>query len=187
MRRSSLDRSKGRRTRRPAIPMSSGFAPISAPSARILILGSLPGTESLRRSQYYAKPHNSFWRIVGELFGFAHDLPYDERIGALLAHDVALWDVCAAARRSGSLDSAIDLSSVRTNDFASFYARHPAIALVCFNGAKAADLYKKRVLPSLGTRPLSLERLVLPSTSPAHAARSFLDKKAAWDVIRSRR
>jgi TDG/mug DNA glycosylase family protein len=169
----------------PAIPISAGFAPIAAPSARVLILGSLPGAESLRRSQYYAKPHNAFWRIMGELLGFAHDLPYADRIGALQANDVALWDVCAAARRSGSLDSAIDLTSVRTNDFASFYIRHPAIALICFNGAKAADLYRKRVLPTLEPGPRNLASLVLPSTSPAHAARSYQDKKAAWRVIRS--
>src|SRR5476651_663250 len=126
--------SRARRRPSPAaIPVSAGFAPISAPCARVLILGSLPGAESLRRREYYAQPHNAFWRIMGELFGFAHELPYAMRIGALLAHDVAVWDVCAAARRSGSLDSAIDLNSIQTNDFASFYARHTRIALIGFN------------------------------------------------------
>lgn len=170
----------------PIIPVSAGFAPLSSPCARILILGSLPGTESLRRQQYYAKAHNAFWRIMGELFSFAHDLPYADRIDALLAHDVALWDVCAAARRSGSLDAAIDLSSVQTNDFGAFFARHPHIALICFNGAKAADLYTRRVRPFLDPDTGNIASRVLPSTSPAHAARSYHDKKAAWDIIRKR-
>ena len=187
MRSAALNSSKSRRQPPTVvIPISAGFAPISSPAARVLILGSLPGTESLRRQQYYAKVHNAFWQIMGELLGFAHDIPYAERISALLAHHVALWDVCAAARRSGSLDSAIDMSSVQTNDFASFYARHPHIALICFNGAKAADLYKRRVRPSLDTGAANITSLILPSTSPAHAARSYRDKKAAWDIIRNR-
>jgi double-stranded uracil-DNA glycosylase len=170
----------------PGIPISAGFAPLASPTARILILGSLPGAESLRRQQYYAKAQNVFWRIMGELFGFAHDLPYADRIDALLAHEVALWDVCAAARRLGSLDAAIDRASVQTNDFGAFLARHPHITLICFNGAKAADLYRRRVRPFLDTDPGNIASLILPSTSPAHAARSYRDKKAAWDIVRAR-
>ncbi len=165
--------------------MSAGFAPLASACARILILGSLPGAESLRRKQYYASAHNAFWQIMGELFSFAHHLPYADRVAALLAHEVALWDVCAAARRSGSLDAAIDLSSVQTNDFSAFFARHPHIALICFNGAKAADLYGRRVRPFLDTDPAKIASLILPSTSPAHAARSYRDKKAAWGIIRT--
>jgi TDG/mug DNA glycosylase family protein len=187
MRSESQRSDRARRRPSPAvIPISAGFAPISAPGARVLILGSLPGAESLRRREYYAQPHNAFWRIMGELFGFAHELPYAARIGALLAHDVAVWDVCAAARRSGSLDSAIDVNSIRMNDFASFYARHRGIALIGFNGAKAAALYKRRVVPLLGAELANIASLVLPSTSPAHASRSYRDKKAAWDIVRHR-
>ena len=48
-------------------PPSRGFPPIAAPDARILVLGSLPGQMSLARQQYYAQPHNAFWRIMGAL------------------------------------------------------------------------------------------------------------------------
>jgi double-stranded uracil-DNA glycosylase len=167
-------------------PESVGFPPISGPSARVLILGSLPGAESLRRRQYYAHPRNIFWRIMGEFFGAAPELPYADRVKALIANDVALWDVCAAAHRSGSLDSAIDPKSVEANDFRSFYTRHASLRLVCFNGKKASALYDARVMRGLGADPRAIRYIVLPSTSPAHARVSYAGKKSAWEVVRER-
>ena len=82
---------------------SSGFAPIADARARILILGSLPGDDSIRQQQYYAHPRNLFWKIMGRLLGFSAAAPYNERIAALKDADIALWDVCASAQRTGSL------------------------------------------------------------------------------------
>jgi TDG/mug DNA glycosylase family protein len=168
------------------LPVSVGFAPIAGPSAKVLILGSLPGAISLERRQYYAKPQNTFWRIMGELFGFTPDLPYGARADALIAHDVALWDVCACAYRPGSLDSAIDQKSVQANDFASLYSKHTGIRLICFNGAKAAQLYRMRVLPTLSADLREIPSIVLPSTSPAHARVSYAEKRSAWEIVRMR-
>jgi TDG/mug DNA glycosylase family protein len=94
---------------------------------------------------------------------------------------VALWDVCASAHRVGSLDSAIKHHAA--NDFESFFAAHPHIGLVCFNGQKAAALYRKSVL---GTLPPELRRLpseVLPSTSPANARVSYEEKLRQWSSV----
>jgi TDG/mug DNA glycosylase family protein len=152
----------------------------------VLILGSLPGEESLRRQQYYAHPRNVFWRIMGDLFGAAPSLPYAARVDALIANEVAVWDVCAAAHRPGSLDSAIDLGSVDANDFRSFFARHTELRRVCFNGAKAAALYQARVLPALKADQGRIRYHVLPSTSPAHASVRYPEKRAAWELVRAR-
>jgi TDG/mug DNA glycosylase family protein len=141
---------------------------------------------SLQRRQYYAQPRNAFWRIMGDLFAFTPDLPYAARIDALIAHDVAVWDVCACAHRSGSLDSAIDLDSVEANDFASFYSVHTGVGLICFNGAKASHLYRTQVLPTLGADLKGIPSTVLPSTSPAHASVPYETKRLAWQIVRRR-
>jgi len=49
---------------------SEGFPPVANRESRVLVLGTLPGPESLRRRQYYAQPRNAFWRILGELVCF---------------------------------------------------------------------------------------------------------------------
>ena len=156
---------------------SHSFPPVAREDARVLILGSLPGQASLKAQQYYAQPQNAFWPLMGALFGAGRDLPYPERLRRLQESGVALWDVCASASRPGSLDSDIDHASVAPNEFAALYRRCPEIKLVCFNGAMAARLYHKLVAPTLN---VEIATLRLPSTSPAHASRSFAQKREAW-------
>lgn len=156
------------------------FEPVARADARILILGSLPGKTSLERGEYYAQPRNAFWRIIGELAGFSPSLPYAERLIRLTETGCALWDVCLEASRSGSLDQNIQTASVLANDFAKFLAAHPAIALICFNGSRAERLYRSKVWPSLPAKAAALRMKRLPSTSPAHAGKSFEQKLACW-------
>lgn len=171
-------------TRRAARPLpashSRGFAPIVGANARVLVLGSLPGRKSLEMSQYYAQPQNSFWRIMERLFGAGPSLAYPARLERLLECRVAVWDVLAAGERSGSLDSAIVTSTIVINDFPAFFEQHPGIRLVCFNGAKAAEIYRRRVLPVLAAPQADLESRILPSTSPANAALNFDAKLERW-------
>jgi double-stranded uracil-DNA glycosylase len=165
--------------------LHAGFPPSSAGNARVLLLGSLPGRLSLQRREYYAHPHNAFWRIMGELFGADPELPYARRLKILKASRIALWDVLAAAERPGSLDSAIVPASMRPNDIGRFLAAHPQIRLICFNGRKAAELYRRKVRPSVQARFPDMRYAVLPSTSPAHASRSFADKLEHWAILRT--
>ena len=57
-----------------------------------------------------------------------------------------------------------------------------ASRLICFNGNKAADLYRRRVLPTLTPPIAALDTQLLPSTSPAHASRTFAQKLARWSA-----
>ena len=162
---------------------SQGFPPVARRNARVLVLGSLPGQESLRRRQYYAQPRNAFWPIMGALCGAAPDLPYRTRTRRLAASGIALWDVCATAFRAGSLDASIVAGSVVVNDFGAFLARHIGIRLVCFNGRTAAALWRRHVLPALAPHAAGLATLELPSTSPAHAALPLAAKLERWRAL----
>lgn len=159
------------------------FPPIAAPDARVLILGSMPGVASLEAQRYYAHPRNAFWPIVGELFGFDPGLPYDERCQQLREAGVAVWDVLRACCREGSLDAAIEKGSEEPNDFVGFFAEHPKIRLVAFNGQKAETVFRRLVVPMLDALTVNRQAFVLlPSTSPAHAGRSFNEKLADWQA-----
>ncbi len=161
-----------------AAPLLRGFPPVVDDDAGVLILGSFPSAQSLTARQYYGNPRNAFWPITGKLFGFEPTAPYERRLAALQSHGVALWDVLQQCRRIGSADSAIDPKSLVVNDFAALFANYPGIARVYFNGAKAAELYRR--LAGEPARPLQYQRL--PSTSPAHVMRPG-EKLAAWRAI----
>ena len=90
----------------------------------------------------------------------------------------------AACERYGSLDSDIVNSSVCANDFLAFFAAHRSIRRVFFNGGAAETIFRRTVLPGLTGIELQLQRL--PSTSPAHAARGYAEKLAAWSAIIAR-
>lgn len=154
------------------------FPPIADPRATRLILGSMPGAASLSADQYYAHPHNAFWRIMSSIFSIAPDSTYAERVRALKGANVAVWDVLQSCERPGSLDSAIRRASEVTNDFSAFFVQHPRITHVFFNGTAAAASFKRHC-PSLLRDP-SLSFLRLPSTSPTHASLRFEQKLAAW-------
>jgi hypoxanthine-DNA glycosylase len=161
------------------------FPPIADATANILILGSMPGRESLRAGQYYAHPRNAFWTIMGELVGAAPTLPYQTRTQKLKSAGIALWDVLASCTRHSSMDADIDAASICPNDFASFLLKHPNITHIFFNGGMAEQCFRKQVQPLLaplpGHRPLHYQRL--PSTSPAHASMSYQQKLKAWKAI----
>jgi double-stranded uracil-DNA glycosylase len=169
-----------RKTNLSPFPLSVGFAPLAARGARCLVLGSLPGRASLTAGQYYAQPRNAFWRIAGDVLGFDSHAPYARRVAALARAGVAVWDVCQAAHRPGSLDADIDLASVIANDFPAFFLRYPQIERIGLNGGTASRLFERLVVPTLDAQWSDVERIRLPSTSPAHAGMSFELKRQAW-------
>lgn len=159
------------------------FPPVATPDAQLLILGSMPGKASLAAGQYYAHPRNLFWPIMGELFGAGPDLPYAERLLVLQREGVALWDVLKECFRASALDADIVEASIVANDFVEFFARHPKIRHVYFNGAKAEQAFRKYALPGLASLP-PVELVRLPSTSPANAAIPAVARLAQWRGIK---
>ncbi|MGZ8237739.1 MAG: DNA-deoxyinosine glycosylase [Methylobacter sp.] len=159
-------------------PLLLCFEPVADSNSEILILGSMPGRESLAAEQYYAHRRNAFWKIMSDLLGFDPDSSYETRLQELKTARIALWDVLQSCTRVGSLDSSIDAGSISVNDFRSFFRTHANIHAVFFNGAMAESTYRKYVLPTVSAVPVSYTRL--PSTSPAHASLSYEQKLQVW-------
>lgn len=158
---------------------AAGFAPIANPDACILILGTLPGVASIKQQQYYAHPQNAFWRIIEQLFNIPAHAPYHARCESMRDHGLAIWDVCHAAQRIGSLDSSIQGHSIIANDINGLLKACPHITLIAFNGQAAAQLFKKYIRLSR-----TVNTVTLPSTSPANARLRFEQKLAQWDVLK---
>ncbi len=156
----------------------SSFAPVVDRKTRIVILGSLPGEESLRQHQYYAHPQNRFWELVGSAIGVdLRSLAYADRLAALLAHRIGLWDVIGKAHRTGSLDSAI--RNEERNDLVKFAESLPELRAIAFNGKKSATVGRKQ-LSGIGSQ---YELIDLPSSSPAYAAMPIAEKQRRWAAI----
>ena len=153
----------------------SGLGPVAGPGTRLLLLGSFPGAASLQAQQYYGHPRNQFWPLLSALW--QRDLltlPYAERLAVMQAHGLGLWDVVAACRRQGSLDSAI--KAAEPNDLRHLAAGLPRLQAIAHNGGESARAMK--LTATLG-RPVHR----LPSTSPANASWSFERKLAAWRAV----
>lgn len=120
-----------------------GLSPLSCPKPRILILGSLPSDESIKRQEYYGNRKNLFWKVIAEVYGENVPETYEEKKNLLSLHSIALWDVCAAAEREGSLDA--NIKDTEFNDIAGFLAKNPTIQIVVLNGGKAASEYRRYI------------------------------------------
>jgi hypothetical protein len=165
-----------------------GLPAISNPNARILILGSMPGVESLQQQQYYAHPRNQFWSILSTVLQAdtpLTDLSYADKKSYLLTHGIALWDVIAQCQREGSLDSSILFESITPNAFADFFAEHLQLQAIFFNGRKAEQIFMNLVYPELSYEVQQLCFKTLPSTSPAHASLRFAQKTHEWSAIQN--
>jgi hypoxanthine-DNA glycosylase len=152
-----------------------GLAPVVDANTRLVVLGSFPGVASLQAQQYYGHPRNHFWPILAALWQLdLKSAGYAQRIAAVRAHGLGLWDVYARCERIGSLDSAIE--NARLNDLASLTRRAPRLQAIAHNGGESARAMRV-------TRALGLPVHRLPSTSPANASWSFERKLAAWRAV----
>ena len=144
---------------------------------RVLLLGSMPGVASLQEQRYYAHPRNRFWPLMADICGFDADLPYAQRLQALKAAGIGLWDVIASAERAGSLDAAI--RSPEAADLRGLVAALPHLRAIAFNGGLAARMGRRVLAPVTDVALIDL-----PSSSPAHV-RPLADKAAACAVLKS--
>jgi double-stranded uracil-DNA glycosylase len=142
----------------------------------------MPGVKSLQQQQYYAHPRNAFWPIMEQLFGIDSSANYHQRIRQLRKQPLILWDVLQHCQRQGSLDADIRSETLKANPIERMLRDYATLRLVAFNGASAEKYFVRLVKPLIAHAD-ALTLLRLPSTSPAHASKSFEQKLLEWSVI----
>lgn len=161
--------------------MAECFKSLAAPDARVLILGSVPGTISTVTQQYYVHPRNVFWPVMERLLGDGSELDYSARIDLLMRSRIALGGVRTSLMIANDLDPSTTAGLAPANDMACFLQLHPCITHVFFNGAKAQDLFVRHGRGVGRLRRIELRRL--PCTSSANATLSFAAKLEEWRVV----
>ncbi|MGZ5209218.1 MAG: DNA-deoxyinosine glycosylase [Sulfuricurvum sp.] len=150
---------------------SHPLPPIIDKNTRILFLGSFPSIASFEHSFYYAHGRNAFWPIMEDIFGVKLG-NNDDKNNFCLEKGIGLWDVIGHCTRSNSSDT--NLKNIVPNDFKALLETFPNIQIIAFTGKKAHDLFIKYF------KELPIEKVLLPSTSPAHASMKFEEKKAIY-------
>jgi hypoxanthine-DNA glycosylase len=90
--------------------------------------------------------------------------------------------VLERCERRGSLDSDIVAASEVPNDVAGLLAREPTIVAIALNGAKALQVFRRRIAPDIVAERMP-QILALPSTSPANASIPRARKLERWSEL----
>lgn len=132
--------------------VQKGLKKVVGKDPKVLILGTLPGQESISQREYYRSGKNRFWEVV-----FASQYPkvncknmnYKDKVNLLKKIHIALWDVYAEADRKegSSSDKDIDINSGKFNNVFKFLEQNPSIEFIVFNGvAKSTKRHYTRFL-----------------------------------------
>lgn len=145
--------------------------PFNIDNAKVVILGTFPGEESLKHNKYYSNPTNQFWKILGIEFG---------NFKALKDKGIGLWDVIKYCDpKDDSSDKSI--KNPKYNDLSNLDGKK-----IFFNGKKAY-LYYKRAVREKKIKALGHSKMVvLPSSSRANT-RSPKNKQKAWNMVLNKR
>jgi hypoxanthine-DNA glycosylase len=162
-------------------PIENVLPPVVDDETKVLIVGSMPGKQSLEKQQYYGNPRNHFWPIIGQLFDVAIPNNYEQKIALLRSKKIGLWDSIQSCERQGSLDATI--KNEIPNDFEDLFQRFPQIQLVLFNGGKSFEVFKKHLGLSI---LMGREFKKMPSTSPIPGKniKSFEEKVDTWRILK---
>jgi len=156
--------------------------PIIDNQSKVLILGSIPSVESLKKQEYYGNKRNHFWTILFTIFQKDPSEDYTEKLSCLKQHHIALWDVIHSCLRAGSLDS--NIQKEQPNDLIDLLNQFPNIKFIGFNGGKSYEVFKKHI----GLEAIHpVHFMKLPSTSPVPGknVKSLEQKIEDWKIIQN--
>jgi hypoxanthine-DNA glycosylase len=158
--------------------------PLCNSESKIIIVGTMPGQDSITKNQYYANQDNIFWNFILKIF-----LPvlleenysvitYDEKVSVLLKNHLALWDILEHCERKGNLDK--NIRNAHKNDFITLFRTHPNIKTIIFNGQKAFKFFIEQY-PTIAY-DFHIKSFTLPSTSPSYQMNCF-QKLLEWKKV----
>lgn len=164
-----------------------GFPPLLCDEPRILILGTLPGGESLEHRQYYYSNSNRIWKVLCYLTGEPMPIDYDQKQALLAKYHIVLWDYYESAIRPNSSNDK-DIRDGWPNDIPGFIHQHPTIKVIAVNGFGKYKDFGGRIKKALTANPdlADVRVLRLPETSGSNKNNGWgdLDKLAAeWSQI----
>lgn len=155
------------------------FKPVKDSNSKILILGSFPSVASREQDFYYSHPRNRFWKVLENLLKCElENKKQEEKCTFLLAHRIALYDVCVECQITNSSDST--LKPIKIAPLESLI-QNTQIQHIFLNGKKAAQIYQKAFKDSKVIS--SLSHTALPSTSPANAKWNLEKLCQEWSAI----
>ncbi len=148
------------------------FMPIYNAASEILILGSLPSVESVKRGFYYMHPENRFWKVLSRIYEEdAYHMSIEEKRLFILKHHLALYDIIYSCTIKNSSDSSIT-NPICTN--IKEVLRGMNTKKILLNGKTAYQIFIKQY------PELKEIAICLPSTSSANARVSLDALTLIW-------
>ncbi len=148
------------------------FMPIYNADSEILILGSLPSVESVKRGFYYMHPENRFWKVLSRIYEEdAYHMSIEEKRLFILKHHLALYDIIYSCTIKNSSDSSIT-NPICTN--IKEVLRGMNTKKILLNGKTAYQIFIKQY------PELKEIAICLPSTSSANARVSLDALTLIW-------
>ena len=157
----------------------NGFEPIVFEDTKIILLGTLPGSESLEKGYYYADNRNYLWHFFNQYAGTPLPVCKQDTLKILKKIKIGLWDIFESGIRvsKNELKSSKDdnIRDVVYNDIPQLLSDNPQIKKIGVLGRTAQKAFKEKY-PNISFTPLT-------STSGSNSAR--WGKKLCLDRARS--
>ena len=171
----------------PLFPRTYGFPPLLCKNPRILILGTLPGGESLVHRQYYYSNSNRIWKVLCLITGEQTPANYQEKEALLAKYHIVLWDYYESAIRPNSSKDKASRDG-KPNDIIGFLTQHSTIKVIAINGFGKYRDFGARIKKKLARNPAlaDVKVLRLPETSGSNKNYGWGDLhnlSAEWEQI----
>ncbi len=154
-----------------------GFDPLLCDEPKILILGTLPGSESLEHRQYYYSNSNRIWKVLCQINGEHLPISFSQKKALLAKYHIVLWDYYESAIRPDSSDDK-DIRDGHPNDIPAFLSAHPTIKTIGINGFGKYKDFGLKIARDLSHNPnfADVRVLRLPETSGSN-------KNYGWGLV----